>query len=200
MEITKDEAKHALQEIDAARNLTRKSIAEGCSSGILILWGVIWALCYGVGQFIPAWSGKAWLIGAPFGGVASWLIGMRTQTVVKGPSDLKIGLAWVVTFIFALIWASLLLPTGIPQGMENIESTNALMNRKVGAYAATVPMYLYIIGGLWLGKFLVRLGILVTVLTLIAYWFSGPWFDLSMAIAGGGALIASGIFVRKFWR
>lgn len=200
MEVSKDEAKRALQEISHARDLTRKSIAAGSSSAILILWGVIWALCYGVGQFAPGWSGKIWLIGAPIGGVASWLIGMRTQSVVKGPSDLKIGMAWIVTFLFALIWASLLLPIGVPQGVDVSESSLVLMNRKVGAYAATVPMYLYIIGGLWLGQFFVRLGTLVTFLVLMAYWFSGAWFHLSMAIAGGGALIASGVFVKRFWR
>jgi hypothetical protein len=200
MEISRDEARNALQEIDTARNLTRKAIAEGCSSHILVLWGVIWMVCYGLGQFVPAWSGKVWLIGAPIGAVASWLIGMQTRSIMKGPSDLKIGLAWLGTCIFALIWASLLLPVGIPQGLENPASSGALMTRKVSAYASTVPMYLYILGGLWLGSFLVRLGLLVTILTLIAYWFSGPWFDLSMAIAGGGALIASGIFIRRVWR
>jgi hypothetical protein len=61
-------------------------------------------------------------------------------------------------------------------------------------------MFGFVMFGLWVGRFFVWLGLLVTALILIGYRYSGDYFNLWMAITGGGALIVSGVFIRKFWK
>ncbi len=73
------------------------------------------------------------------------------------------------------------------------------INRKIAAFWATVPMFAYILIGLWLDRFFIWLGALVTVATVVGYYFIGEYFYLWMAVCGGGALIASGLFIRKNW-
>jgi hypothetical protein len=50
--------------------------------------------------------------------------------------------------------------------------------------------------GLWLGRFFIFLGLSVTTLTVIGYFWSGDWFPLWMALVSGGGLIAAGWWLR----
>jgi hypothetical protein len=61
-------------------------------------------------------------------------------------------------------------------------------------------MFGYLVMGLWLGRFFLWLGLLVTATTLVGYYFVSDYFFLWMALTGGGSLIAAGVFIRKFWR
>ena len=200
MTISKEEARKALQEISNTTELTRRAIIEGCSAPILILWGVIWILCYGASHFFPENGYRAWLIGAPAGGIGSWILGMRFQASVSSPHDFKIGMTWLVLLVFATVWTFLLMPFGMNITMIDGSGVNAAMQRKMGAYGATLPMFLYVVGGMWFGRFFVYLGILITAATLVGYLFISSWFYLWMAVTGGGAFIASGVFIRKFWK
>ena len=73
-------------------------------------------------------------------------------------------------------------------------------DRKISAYWATVPMFAYIIMGLWLDRFFLVLGTLVTLATLAGYYFITDYFFLWMAVVGGGSLVAGGVFIRKNWK
>jgi hypothetical protein len=44
------------------------------------------------------------------------------------------------------------------------------------------------------------MGLIVTALTIAGFFLLPAWFYLWMAIASGGSLILSGLFIRKFWR
>jgi hypothetical protein len=54
--------------------------------------------------------------------------------------------------------------------------------------------------GLWLDRILSWLGALITVGTLVAFYFSPNYFFLWIAIGGGGALVASGAVIWRCWR
>ena len=67
------------------------------------------------------------------------------------------------------------------------------------AFFATVGMFGYVVGGLWLGRFLVILGLVVTVLILVGLYAIPQWFLIWMAFVGGGALVLSGVMVKRLW-
>jgi hypothetical protein len=54
-----------------------------------------------------------------------------------------------------------------------------------------------VIAGLWLGRFFMLCGLSVTALSVVGYFFAGEWFDLWMAAANGGGLIACGLALRR---
>jgi len=55
--------------------------------------------------------------------------------------------------------------------------------------------------GLWFcSYFMVLLGLGVTAATLIGYYLLTPYYCLWMAAMGGGALLATGVYIRVCWR
>jgi hypothetical protein len=72
-----------------------------------------------------------------------------------------------------------------------------LDGRQLAAFWPTLFMLGTILMGLWLGRFFIVCGVLVTLLTIIGFYWSGPWFPLWMAAVNGGGLIASGLWLRR---
>ena len=58
-------------------------------------------------------------------------------------------------------------------------------------------MLVYTIAGLWVGHAFVVIGLSITALTLIGYFFIGDTFDLWMAFVNGGGLMLSGLWMRR---
>jgi hypothetical protein len=59
-------------------------------------------------------------------------------------------------------------------------------------------MLFYVLAGLWFGRAFVAIGLGITVLTLIGYFFVvGDTFMLWMAVANGGGLIMGGLWMRR---
>jgi hypothetical protein len=58
-------------------------------------------------------------------------------------------------------------------------------------------MLIYTVVGLWFGLAFVVIGVGVTVLTLIGYFFIGAWFEPWMALVNGGGLILGGLWMRR---
>jgi hypothetical protein len=61
----------------------------------------------------------------------------------------------------------------------------------------TYFMMVYTIAGLWVGWAFVAIGLGITALTLIGYFFVGGWFDLWMAVINGGGLVLGGLWMRR---
>ncbi len=51
--------------------------------------------------------------------------------------------------------------------------------------------------GLWLGPGFLVIGLGITVLTLIGYFFVGAYFELWMAFVNGGGLVLGGLWMRR---
>ena len=196
--ISPEEARASLAEIDRIILLTRQSIARTGSAPIVIMWGVIWIIGYSATQFFPRNSGPFWAILTTLGIAGSALLGRaaRNQTI-RGTYGSRIGLSWLVLFAFAVIWVLVLGPADLAWAHQ--VHVTELLNRKIAAFWATVPMFAYVIMGLWLDRFFLWLGCLVTVATLFGYYAIHDYFFLWMAVVGGGSLIAGGLFIRKSW-
>jgi hypothetical protein len=59
-------------------------------------------------------------------------------------------------------------------------------------------MLLYAIAGLWLGYAFVLIGVGISILTLIGYFYvGGEAFSLWMAFVNGGGLLLGGLWMRR---
>ncbi|HYP78736.1 MAG TPA: hypothetical protein VEQ17_00490, partial [Steroidobacteraceae bacterium] len=60
MNISREEASAALDSIHEADRKVAQQRSYAYAAPFLILWGVVWALCNGISDVAPRWSGRAW--------------------------------------------------------------------------------------------------------------------------------------------
>ncbi len=200
--VTPEDARASLAEVSRIVTQTRQTIAWSCTTPLLILWGVIWVIGFSANHFFPASALQSWLglDGIGLGG-SFLLAGPFRQRAITGLS-LGLGrirLAWLALLGYGVLWAALLAPW--EQSHSVTWAADApVIGRKLAAFSASVCMFGYVLMGLWLGRFFLWLGLLVTATTLAGYYFVADYFYLWMAFTGGGSLIVAGVFIRKFWR
>ena len=69
--------------------------------------------------------------------------------------------------------------------------------RAMGTFWPIYFMLFYCIAGLWFGRAFIYIGLGITALTLIGYFFiTGDIFPIWMAMVNGGGLILSGLWMR----
>ncbi len=71
------------------------------------------------------------------------------------------------------------------------------MPRRSATFWPIYFMLVYTIAGLWGGAAFVAIGLSITALTLIGYFFVGPWFEPWMAFVNGGGLMLGGLWMRR---
>lgn len=69
--------------------------------------------------------------------------------------------------------------------------------RQLGTFWPIYFMLMYCMAGLWFGYAFIAIGLAVTALTLIGYYFIGAAFPLWMAFVNGGGLILGGLWMRR---
>jgi hypothetical protein len=200
--ITPEAARASLAEVDRIATQIRQTIAWSRTTPLLILWGVIWVIGFAAAQYFPPWGFRLWTwldIAGVVGSVL--LLSPVRRSPIKG-INLGLGrisVAWLALLGYGTLWAALLCPWELSHRAE-WAAYAPLIGRKIAAFSSTVCMFGYLVMGLWLGRFFLWLGLLVTATTLVGYYFVSDYFFLWMALTGGGSLIAAGVFIRKFWR
>ena len=193
MNVTRDEAARALEEIGEAKaRMTRLSVYSGLAPNF-ILWGLIWFLANLVTEYRPDLAGRAWLIGALLIGTPLTLyftvrFARRSGARIRqaGGDGRKLGnrmallggVAWAFFFSLAAV-------------------TAPLDNRQVDAFISLFLAFAYAIGGVWGGWRLMTIGLAAAAGILFGYFALHQHFYLWMAVVGGGALFAGGLWLRK---
>ncbi len=187
MDITKEEARESLEIVEEIQKRTRKALAHGGGPYYLMLWGVVWFIGYLSSQFLSdKISGIIWMVLVSLGVVASIAIGAKISRQVRRKFyDYRIGLFWLALFLYASLTSWALKPT----------SDEAV------AYLITLFVMLgYVVMGLWMWGPLGWIGVGVTAVATVAYALIPQYFNLVMAILGGGTLFFSGYYILKNWR
>lgn len=191
MEISHDDARQSLEEIQSLMSRTRRAISYGTTGPIIAIWGVAWILGY-LSTFTlilnhrGAWINWAWMIFLSTAGLLSWLLGRKSP--FKSPIEKRIGIFWGLIFLFAYMWLALMWPFD---------------HYQAGIFVATIPMFAYVVMGLWLEEnYLVWLGLAVSGLLVLGYFLlrGNPYMWLWMAVFGGGSLTGVGLYISKSWR
>jgi hypothetical protein len=181
--IDSQQASSALADItDIARRVRQSRFYQHASS-MLMLWGTLVFLGHVFAFGMPRRAGYGWVAVFIAGVVGSVLIGAlsRKRSGVN-TFDARATAAIVVFIAFGAIWSI---------GVGNFTP------RQLGVFWPTYFMLPYIMLGLWLGNALVAIGTAIIALTLIGYFYAGPWFGLWMALVNGGGLLLGGFWMRR---
>jgi hypothetical protein len=196
---TPDEARASLAEVDHVLAQTRHAIRQGVSAPLLILWGCIWMVADTTTQFYPQAMSWLWSV-LDLVGILGWVWIFRCQRHrVKSSRGWRYGAFWGILFFYAVLWMNLLVPVDWPKTNQEWIAFEPMF-RRLTTYMHTVPMFAYVIGGLWLDPFFIWLGAVVTALIVFGFCFVQEYFYLWLAVTGGGALVVSGVFIKKFWK
>jgi len=181
--IDRKQAAEALDDIDAIVRRVRQSRIYNLASLMLIMWGALVFTGYLVSFLLPRYAGYFWIILNAAGVAGSFAIsafgyprtGIRTF-------DFRMLIAFLLFFAFGFLCTSVL---------------GHFTPRQMGAFWPIYFMLVYIIAGLWFGYAFVAIGLGITTLTLVGYFFTGGWFELWMAVVDGGGLILGGLWMRR---
>jgi hypothetical protein len=183
MTIDSKQAIEALNEIDAVVRRVRQSRIYNVASLMLIMWGALVFSGNIASHLWPREAGYVWIAVNAVGVAGSLAVGAFVSRRMNVRSlDLRMVAAFAVFFAFGIlssIWLGHFTP------------------RQHGVFWATYTMMLYTIVGLWVGWAFVAIGLCISALTLIGYFFSGAWFDLWMAVVYGGGLMLGGFWMRR---
>jgi hypothetical protein len=176
------EAASALSDIDFIARRVRQSTIYQISSRLTILWGLL-VFAGNIASFVwPRSAGYVWLAvyAAGIAGSVGISASGYSRTGVRAV-DVRMLLAYLLFVAFGLFvcWLGHFTP------------------RQLGTFWAIYFMLVYTITGLWVGNTFVAIGLGITALTLIGYFFVGAWFEPWMAVVNGGGLILGGLWMRR---
>jgi hypothetical protein len=181
--IDPQEAASALSDIDSIARRVRHSTMYRLSSLLTILWGAL-VFAGNIASFlVPRSAGLIWLgvyavgIAGSFAISAAGYSRNRVRTV-----DIRTLLAYLLLIAFGMFCCWL---------------GHFTAPRQIGTFWAIYFMLVYTIGGLWLGYAFVAIGVSITALTLVGYFFVGDWFEPWMAVVNGGGLVLGGLWMRR---
>jgi hypothetical protein len=180
--IDRHQASSALADVTDITRRVRQSMFYRHASSMLMLWGALTAVGYTVAFAVPSIAGTSWIVVGVFGIVASIAIGIANRRHAGvNTFDARTTAAYLLFVAFGVIWSV---------------GTGTFTPRQIGAFWASYFMLAYTLAGLWLGRAFVAIGLGVTALTLVGYFFAGPWFNLWMAAVYGGGLLLGGYWMR----
>jgi hypothetical protein len=178
------EARKALADIDDVVRRVRQSQIYDLASQIMILWGVMVFLGNVVNWLVPPQGGPIWIAVNVLGVVGTVLLSTLSHRKTRLRSfDLRVAAAFALYFAFG-VFCSVVLGHFGP--------------RQMGTFWPVYAMLFYVLAGLWFGRAFVAIGLGITALTMIGYFFvTGYAFILWMAVANGGGLILGGLWMRR---
>jgi hypothetical protein len=181
--IDSKQATEALTDIESVVRRVRQSRIYNFSSLMLIMWGALVFAGYVASYIWPGMNGVHWLVLDVIGLAGSLAIGASTrQRAGVNTFSTRFLAAFVLFVVFGCI-----LSIGVGQ----------LRPRQMDAFWPIYFMMVYTIVGLWFGYAFVAIGVGITALTLIGYFFAGDWFHLWMAVVDGGGLVLGGLWMRR---
>ncbi len=185
-----EEAREALALVEETTRRMRRALAHGGAPHFLIIWGVVWMLGFGSTHFFGSRdprSGWAWLVLDSLGVMASFAVGSWLGRRVRSRrGGAMVGLFWLAW----LFYAALIIAFARPQSGEQLSLLISLF--AMMGYVTT--------GLLYRSSFISLLGAVVTVFIVIGYLVFPTFFNLWMALLGGGSLVVAGVYVLRRWR
>jgi hypothetical protein len=176
MQISHRDAAEALHDVEktAARSAKLRLYERGAPH--FILWGILWAAGYGLTYAVPQHAWTVWLVidAAGLGGSA-YLARDRLRLW-------RVAATAATLFLFFFAAFAMLGP---------------LSGLQIGAFIPLTVACAYILAGLRAGSRFAAAGAVIAAVTLAGFFFLPAHFLLWMAIAGGGAMVSAGLWLRR---
>jgi hypothetical protein len=181
--IDRQQAVDALSDIDDVVRRVRQSRLYDLNSRIMVLWGVL-VFAGNVATWLwPRYGGYIWITVNVLGvaGMAAISVMNYSRTRIR-TFDFRTLLVFVLFFAFGYFCANVL---------------GHFTARQQGTFWPIYFMLFYTIAGLWFGYAFIAIGLGITALTLIGYFFIGEAFPLWIAFVNGGGLVLGGLWMRR---
>jgi hypothetical protein len=181
--IDSKQAADALSDIDDIVRRVRQSLIYDTASQLMILWGALVFAGNLVTYLALRYADYAWIlvyVGGIAGSAAVSVVN-RARSGVRS-FDFRILAAYLMFFAFGFFCVNVL---------------GHFTPRQLGTFWPIYFMLMYCMAGLWFGYAFIAIGLAVTALTLIGYYFIGAAFPLWMAFVNGGGLILGGFWMRR---
>ncbi len=190
MNVTREEAAKALDDIDKASD--RVFQLQGYHHGAphFIIWGLVWLAANSASYFLTDAARFAWPIALAFGFVASTVVGIlqsrkwpkgKTASAAERRFGSRMGMTAGIVMLFIVCITLIAQPTD---------------SREINAMISIVFPFLYMAGGIWAGWRLFAIGLVTAAAIIFGYFWLAEHFELWMGLFGGGSLIAGGIWLR----
>lgn len=174
--IAEGEATAALDAIGVARKRSSRLSNYARSGDIVIAWGLVWLIGNLATQWDPRAGGWCWTIG--IAAAVTW-----TMWRSRGqPLDWRGAASALTAFAFLLLIETIL-------GKVDVRTHNVLTSSLVAA--------IYVGVGIWTGVRFAMLGVALAVMIVLGWFVFPTWLYLWLGIGGGGALIVSGLWLRR---
>jgi hypothetical protein len=181
--IDSQQASEALSDISEIVRRVRQSQIYNLGSLIMILWGAL-VFAGNIATYLgPRYGGYIWIAVNVVGVVCTLMI-IASGYFGSGVRrfDFRVLMAYLLFFAFGHFCSTLL---------------GHYTARQQGAFWTIYFMLFYSIAGLWFGYAFVAIGLGISSLTLIGYFYIGEAFPLWMALVNGGGLILGGLWMRR---
>ncbi|HEY3893601.1 MAG TPA: hypothetical protein VGM00_16700 [Bradyrhizobium sp.] len=181
--IDSKQAIEALGAIDEIVRRVRQSQIYDTASKMMIVWGGLVLAGNLVTYFTPRYANYAWILVYIAGVAGSAAVGVfgRVRSGLHS-LDHRTLAAFLLFFAF---------------GFFCVDGLGHFTPRQMGTFWPIYFMLIYCIAGLWFGYAFIAIGLTVTALTLVGYFFVGAAFPLWMAFVNGGGLILGGLWMRR---
>jgi hypothetical protein len=181
MTLSSEQASQVLREVEAVSHRSGQLYHYQRFAPMLVLWGVIWLIGFGMTNFFPARAFWLWIALDVLGVAGCIYLGGR------GKQEASNSGAWRWLASIAAIFVFYIVVLRIFQLFSGQQSA-ALITLLVALF--------YVLSGVWIGARLTVAGIAMAALTLLGYYMFPAYFFLWMAVVGGGALMLAGLWLR----
>lgn len=184
--ISQEEAARALASIEGSQLAIRSSLRARRGHLHLWLWGGIWVVMALMAEIGGETTARLFPLLAAAGAIGSFLVGRAQNQAIRIPLDRRFLWAMSATILFGPTW---------------IMTTSGFTGPKaVFAFCGLLVAQIYVIAGIWFDTYLLWLGLVIAAAMLIGLLVIPTFFWIWVAVAGGGTLIGTGVYVRYFMR
>ena len=148
MTLDRDEAAASLSDIASVERRTRETVVYARSSTILVLWGVLCVLGYVFQYFQPHEARPAWITLYVLGFVGTFISGHWRRSQHRSTIGQPLLYAQLAFVGYGSVLLVLLWPVA---------------PRQLSAFWPTLIMLGFVLMGLWLGRFFIVCGLVVTI-------------------------------------
>lgn len=183
MSIDAREATASLNDIAEVERRTRQALFYFGSSTIFVMWGLIVAVGYGIEAWQPRSARTSWLVVTLAGcALTVLIIALRARSSPR--RDWRMLWAVVAFIAFGSAWSYILGPVAPARLMY--------------AFQPSLVMLGMVLAGLWVGRFILVLGVVgAALIAIVALAGGGAWLALWMAAVQSGTLIVGGLWLRR---
>jgi hypothetical protein len=181
--IDSKQASEALTDINEMVRRVRQSRIYNLSSLLMIWWGAL-VFAGNIATYLwPRYGNYVWIVVNAVGVAGSVALSAYGHSVTGARTfNIRMLVTFLLFFAFGIFCTSVL---------------GHFTPRQLGTFWPIYFMLFYSIAGLWFGYAFVAIGLGITVLTLIGYFYIGEAFPLWMAFVNGGGLILGGLWMRQ---